>query len=101
MPQSSQDSGEQGVFQIPRDFSAKSAPKKITALEVGQDIPLTQNNPIYDTDGISWGALSLTTLIIIILGIAMVRFMNAQSWREFSIKPGAGKGEGAESPARH
>lgn len=101
MPQSSQDSGQQGVFQIPRDFSGKSAPKKITALEAGQDIPITHDNPIYDTDGISWGALSLAMLIVIVLGIIMVRFMNAQSWREFSVKPAAVKEEGAGSAKQH
>ncbi len=89
MPQSNQDSSQQGSFQIPRDFSANSPSNTITALEVGQDKPQEENNPIYDTGGISWGALSLITFIVIILGIIMVRYMNKQSWREFFLRPNA------------
>ncbi len=89
MQQSNQDASQQGSFQIPRDFSAKSSSNTVTALEVGQDKPVEENNPIYDTGGISWGVLSLITLVVIILGIIMVRYMNKQSWREFFLRPNA------------
>lgn len=83
MPQNNQQNGQGGIYQIPSDFSGKSASSNITALQVGQDRPLEENNPIYDTGGIGWGTLSLVTLIIIIAGIVLVRYMNQQSWREF------------------
>lgn len=93
MPQNN----DMGAYQIPRDFSGKSAPKTVTKLEVGQNIPVEENNPIYETGGISWGALSLITLIVIILGIIMVRYMNTQSWREFYLRPNARKREKIEN----
>lgn len=89
MPQNNQENNQQGTYQIPRDFSATSSSNTVTALAVGQDKPLEENNPIYDTGGISWGALSLITFIFIVLGIIMVRYMNLQSWREFFLRPNA------------
>lgn len=89
MPQSNQNGGQQGTYQIPKDFSAQNNANTVTALEVGQDKPIEENNPIYDTGGIGWGALSLITFIIIVLGIIMVRYMNMQSWREFFLRPNA------------
>lgn len=83
MPQNSQQANQDGIFQIPKDFSGKAAPAKVTELQVGQNQPVEDNNPIYDTGGIGWGTLSLVTLVIIVLGIALVRYMNQQSWREF------------------
>lgn len=95
MPQSSQE--KPGIFQIPKDFSGKTNSNTITALEVGQDKPIKENNPIYDTDGISWGTLCLLTFIIIVLGIIMVRYINLQSWREFFLQPNARKKEQIEN----
>lgn len=93
MPPTNQEQNQQGIFQIPKDFSAKGANNSVTSLQVGQQVPVEDNNPIYDTGGIGWGTLSLITLIVIILGIAMVRYMNKQSWREFFLRPNARKPE--------
>lgn len=89
MPQNNQQPNQEGIFQIPRDFSGKAAPAQITELQVGQEQPVEDNNPIYDTGGVSWGTLSLVTLVIIILGIALVRYMNQQSWLEFFTRANA------------